>query len=338
MQEQSFKERDGLQRLLKNDISVIVDKDNGDDLFILKDEFEPWEDTHCRIDLLALDQDGNFVVIELKRSEDGGHMDLQALRYAAMISTMTFQQAVAAHAKFLGKSKTTEDAKAAILKFLGWTEPSEDFGKSVRIILVSPDFSKALTTTVLWLNNNVRLDISCIRIRPYNLQQRTLLEVDQIIPLREAQEYTVRFKEKQEENQHVAESNADHTRFDLIVDGKTYPKRWKNDIIWQAVDLAVKAGISLTQLQAIFPQQRRLFVVDGNLSLEAFLDAAEARRASENRSFDRKRYFLDDEHLFHIEGKTCALSNQWSFESLSLIGEINSYLPPEKKMSYSKCT
>ena len=223
MQEQSFKERDGLQRLLKNDISVIVDKDNGDDLFILKDEFEPWEDTHCRIDLLALDQDGNFVVIELKRSEDGGHMDLQALRYAAMISTMTFQQAVAAHAKFLGKSKTTEDAKAAILKFLGWTEPSEDFGKSVRIILVSPDFSKALTTTVLWLNNNDRLDISCIRIRPYNLQQRTLLEVDQIIPLREAQEYTVRFKEKQEENQHVAESNADHTRFDLIVDGKTYP-------------------------------------------------------------------------------------------------------------------
>jgi hypothetical protein len=32
-------------------------------------------------------------------------------------------------------------------------------------------------------------------MRPYNLQQRTLLEVDQLIPLREAQEYTVRLKE-----------------------------------------------------------------------------------------------------------------------------------------------
>lgn len=97
MQEQSFRERDDLQRLLKNSISVI-----SDDLFVIAEEFSQWEDSRRRIDLLAVDRTGNLVIIELKRSEDGGHMDLQALRYAAMISTMTFQQAVGAHAKFLG--------------------------------------------------------------------------------------------------------------------------------------------------------------------------------------------------------------------------------------------
>ena len=74
LHEQSFKERDDLQRLLKDDLSVI-----GDDLFLIKEEFSQWEDSKRRIDLLALDRNGSLVVIELKRTEDGGHMELQGL-------------------------------------------------------------------------------------------------------------------------------------------------------------------------------------------------------------------------------------------------------------------
>ena len=33
------------------------------------------------------------MVIELKRSEDGGFMDLQAIRYAGMVTGMTFEHA-----------------------------------------------------------------------------------------------------------------------------------------------------------------------------------------------------------------------------------------------------
>ena len=235
----------------------------------------------------------------------------------------------------LGGPNETDAAKEAILKFLDLAAQPEDFGKSVRIILVSPDFSKALTTTVLWLRDSGRLDVSCVRIRPYELQQRTILEVDEIIPLPEAQDYTVRFKEKQEENRHVAESNADHTRFNLTVNGKTYPNLWKNQIIWQATASAVQFGISLKQLESIFPQ-RCLIVVDGTLSGEAFLAAAEAKKTFGGYVFDRRRYFLDDDHLLPLEGKTCALSNQWSMASLPVIDKIASALPPEVKMTYSK--
>lgn len=329
MQEQFFKEREDLQRLLKNSISVV-----GDDLFVLAEEFSQWEDSRCRVDLLAVDRSGKLVVIELKRSEDGGHMDLQALRYAAMISTMTFQQAVYAHAKFLGDPKATDDAEAAILEFLEWSEPSEDFGKFVRIILVSPGFDPELTTSVLWLND-CGLDINCVRIRPYNLQERTLLEVDQIIPLPEEKDYRVRLKEKQEEIRHSTESNVDFTHYDLKVNETIYRNAWKRNLIWQAVYTAVQAGVSLSQLEAIF-SQRRLIVVNGTLSGEDFIAAAEAKNTSDGYVFNRRRYFLDDDHLLHIEGKTCALSNQWGITNLPLIDEIASILPPEMKMSYSK--
>ena len=329
MQGQSFRERDDLQRLLKGSISVI-----SDDLFLIAEEFSQWEDSRRRIDLLAVDRAGNLVVIELKRSEDGGHMDLQALRYAAMISTMTFQQAVAAHAKLLGDPAVTAEAEAAILDFLGWSEPSEDFGKSVRIILVSPDFSKELTTAVLWLNDS-GLDIRCVRMRPYNLQQRTLVEVDQIIPLPEAEQYTVRLKEKQEENRLTNKSSADFTHYDLTVNGKAYPNLWKRNLIRQAIAIAVDAGVTLSQLESILPY-RRLIVVDGTLSGEAFLAAAEAKKTSDGYVFNRGRYFMDDDQLLHLEGKTCALSTQWGIGNLPIVDKIAALLPPDVKMSYTK--
>ena len=69
-------ERKDLQRLLKSNISAL-----GDDLMVISEEFGDWEDSKRRIDLLCLDKRANVVVAELKRTEDGGHMELQALRY-----------------------------------------------------------------------------------------------------------------------------------------------------------------------------------------------------------------------------------------------------------------
>lgn len=97
LQETSFissgiRERSDLQRLLRDSISVI-----DPDLMVITEEFGEWEDSRRRIDLLCLDRSGNLVVIELKRTEDGGHMELQAIRYAAMVSTMTFAKIVSVH-------------------------------------------------------------------------------------------------------------------------------------------------------------------------------------------------------------------------------------------------
>jgi hypothetical protein len=188
-----LREREDLQRLLKKQIDVIAP-----DTLVVAEEFGEWEESKRRIDLLALDKDANLVVIELKRTEDGGHMELQAIRYAAMVSTMTFERVVDVYDRYLKRNGSSEDAKAAILDFLDWEEPDEDlFAKDVRILLMSANFSKELTTAVMWLNDR-DLDIRCIRVMPYHDNGRTLIDVQQVIPLPEATEYQVQIREKEQ--------------------------------------------------------------------------------------------------------------------------------------------
>jgi hypothetical protein len=190
-----LRERSDIQRLLRTQIDVI-----SDGLYVLSEEFSDWEDSKRRIDILTVDADANLVVVELKRTIDGGHMELQALRYAAMVSAMTFERAVQIHATFLANiGEDPDKAESRLLEFLDWSEPDEEeFGAETKLILLSADFSRELTTSVMWLNKR-GLDIRCIRMRPYQDGERTLVDVQQIIPLPEAHEYQVQLKEKDNE-------------------------------------------------------------------------------------------------------------------------------------------
>ncbi len=117
--EAGYKEREHLQSLLKQKIEIIAP-----DTLVIAEEFGNWEDSNRRIDLLGVDKEANLVVSELKRSEDGGHMDLQAIRYAAMISPMTFDEAVETFANYLKTEGGKEDARRRLLDHFGIEEPS----------------------------------------------------------------------------------------------------------------------------------------------------------------------------------------------------------------------
>jgi hypothetical protein len=192
----SLLERRDLQRLLRRDISPV-----GDDLMVIAEEYGDWEDSNRRIDLLCLSKDADLVVVEIKRTEDGGHMELQAIRYAAMVSGMTFEQAVHAYARTSGLE--TEPAQAALLDFLQLdSDEVAQLSGEVRIILVSADFSTELTTAVLWLNEH-DLDITCLRLRPYRLGNDVLIDATQIIPLPEAADYAVKVRAQEHEKRKV---------------------------------------------------------------------------------------------------------------------------------------
>lgn len=187
----SVRERTDLQRLLRSQIDIV-----SPDTLIIAEEFGEWEDSRRRIDLLGIDQDAKLVVIELKRNDDGEEMDLQAIRYAAMVSTMTFEKAIEVYTTFLAKHDPQRDARKSLLDFLSWEEPDEDrFAQDVRMVLASADFSKELTTAVMWLNEQ-GLDIRCIRMKPYHDSGRILVDVQQAIPLPEAADYQVKLREK----------------------------------------------------------------------------------------------------------------------------------------------
>jgi hypothetical protein len=187
-------ERKDLQRLLKADISPL-----GDDLMVISEEFGDWEESSRRIDLLCLDKQARLVVVEIKRTDDGGHMELQGIRYAAMVSSMTLEQAINAYTKMLGAEESLPTAREAILEFLDLNSTEEvELTDEVRIILVSADFSAELTTSVIWLNKH-DLDITCIRLKPYKMGSQILIDATQIIPVPEAADYEIRIRQQSQE-------------------------------------------------------------------------------------------------------------------------------------------
>lgn len=191
----------GLQTYLANSIQIV-----NTDLLVISTEFSDWEDSNRSIDILCIDSDANLVVIEVKRTKDGGHMELQALRYSAMIAKMRFENAVKTYAKYLKKTNPELDAEENLLKFLGWDEILEpDFAQEVKIILVSADFSKELTTSILWLRDN-DIDIRCVRVKPQKDGEKLYFDIQQIIPLPESADYQVKLKEKAAEEREIREN------------------------------------------------------------------------------------------------------------------------------------
>ncbi len=241
---ESIKERDDLQRLIKKKVDII-----SPDTLVIAEEFSEWEGSKRRIDLLGIDSEANLVVIELKRTEDGGFMDLQALRYAAMVSTLTFDRAEKIFQKYLDDNATSEGAvqtkaREVLLAFLGWDAVDEEqFAQEARIVLASAEFSKELTTSVIWLNNQ-GLDIRCIRLKPYNDGDNLLLDVQQVIPLPEAEEYQVKIRDKQRKEKISRAQAKDRSLFTLLYNDEIEVEGFKkSDIGLNTLKTVEKYGL-----------------------------------------------------------------------------------------------
>ena len=328
---QGINERYDLQRLLMQEIEVIAP-----DTLIIAEEFCEWDESKRRIDLLGVDRDANLVVVELKRTEDGGHMELQAIRHAAMVSAMTFSQAVEVYARYLKRNNSTDDAETSLLQFLGWDDANKGtFGRDVRIVLVSAEFSKEITTSVLWLNER-DLDIRCVRLRPHALETRVLLDVQQVIPLPEASKYIEKFKEKAEEiRQQAKHGEGDSSKYDLTVDGNTLARLPKRRLVFEVVKAALAKGLPLEQIAAL-EAANRWISVDGELTAEQFQDKVSMLRARQGGKYDLRRYFSDDGELFHIDGKTYAFSNNWTLDTtIAFVDKLIDQLPPGS-VSYAR--
>jgi len=291
---EGIKERQHIQNALKKQISVIAP-----DLLIISEEFSEWSDSRRRIDLLAIDKDANIVIIELKRTETGEHMDLQAIRYASMVSTLRFDRAIEIFDKYLQTINSKLNAENEILGFLGWEEKSDDFASDVRVILVSSDFSKELTTSVMWLNEK-GLDIQCYRMIPYKFNEKILIDIQQIIPLPEAQSYQIKVKEQKEERKELRQGSRDNTKYDFNGEIEL-GKRGLVQKVWKKY-IKANQGISYDKLLEDFPNEIR-----GKMFTELENALEQQKRDSNNLT----RYFIAEDEILVIQDKKYVISNQW---------------------------
>lgn len=239
-----LRERDDLQRLLRTNVEVL-----GDDLLVVAEEYSLFQDARRRIDLLAVDRRGQLVVIELKRTEDGGHGELQALRYGAMVSTMVYEDLIAAFAHY--NAATEAEARTRLDNWLEDADPPGQLASTVRLVLVSAEFSTEVTGTVLWLNEQYGMDISCWRLRPYRLDDEVLLELAQIIPLPEAGDFQVQQRRKGATAAAARASDAgrDYTKYDITVQDHHLGPLSKQGAVKNALRLLYDAGVSLDRLR-----------------------------------------------------------------------------------------
>ena len=68
-----------------------------------------------------------------------------------------------------------------------------------RIVLVAANFRKEVTSTVLWLRNYHGVDIKCIKVTPYKDGEKLYLDVEQIIPIQDIEDYQIRLTAKKQE-------------------------------------------------------------------------------------------------------------------------------------------
>jgi len=277
------------------------------DCLVIQEEFNNWENSQRRIDLLCVDKSFNLVVVELKRDEQGAHMELQAVRYAAMVSQMTFVEAADCYQKYLDKENSTINAAQEILIFCEKEERDiAHFNENVRIILISADFSKEITNTVLWLNNK-GLNISCFKLTPYLHLSKLLVNFEQIIPLPEAKDFLVRQKRKEIEVMNANEKNEkDYSKF--LFKGTIYNKR---NLAFELMNdwITDKSPESIEAINTVFGKEiHRSLVKDEN-------DVTSSRR---------DRFHLEAIEL--ISGETVLITNQWSIGSVQrLINKFESF-------------
>lgn len=172
----------------------------GEDLLVVSIEFDRFSNSSDRLDVLALDRSGNLVVIELKRDSAAGYADLQAIRYAAMVSSMTVEVLIpyyiAYRKKYYDETLSEGEAHDQIVRFVE-SDSFTEFSNKPRIILCSEGFSQELTATVLWLSK-YNIDISCVKITPYKVDQQVVIVPKVVIPLEEAKQYLIDIKRKEE--------------------------------------------------------------------------------------------------------------------------------------------
>ncbi len=226
--ELGFTERKHLQEWLAHQPDAL-----GEELLIIQKEFDGFDDTRERLDLLALDKDGNLVIIENKLDDSGRDVVWQALKYASYCASLTKAQIVEVYQQYLNRYQPHSnsgieageplaqagqpaDAAALICEFLDAPDLDEvklNLGNSQRLMLVAANFRKEVTSTALWLLGQ-GISVQCFKVTPYALGEQLLLNIDQIIPTPEAKELMIGIsaKEAEEKSTEVVLKNRHQVR------------------------------------------------------------------------------------------------------------------------------
>lgn len=253
-----------VEDMLRKNIDIICD---GDESMLIVGQ-QVVNESMGRNDLMALDDSGNIVLIEIKRDKKDMEarkesFEFQAIRYAASCSTIKDYSELLekAYIPYIKKhfdefkQDDKDDAKnIAEEKLSNFVKLNNitNFNVSQRIVLVASEFDEQTVSAVAWLVKN-NLDIRCYTVKPYKINNCILLDVDKLLQVSSINDYFVQLKNPGVTS--VLNPNKGH---------KTILPKIKDMLEWGVV----KAGDQLYCLDSSENKHYAILQSDGRVELE----------------------------------------------------------------------
>jgi len=220
-----------IEAFLKDNIELIAEgggNDKRENLLIVGQQVI--DSSNGRCDLVALDGEGNLVLIEVKRDKEDMHsraepLEIQAIRYAAAMARintpeMLIESMFSSYLERQGVTDptltATEKARRELGKFLDNNFAGSNFNRRQRIVLVASSFDERTLSACSWLIQN-GVDITVIGIKPMRLPGGLdVLNIERLLPPRELGDYLLDIKVPGKSSAASSISNANKsTRRDL---------------------------------------------------------------------------------------------------------------------------
>jgi hypothetical protein len=188
MLKQIRKLEEDLEDWIENDPSIL-----GEDLLVIGRQILIPE-VRDKIDLLALDTNGNTVIIELKRGRIKDPVDIQAIRYASYVSRWDYN-ALENQARNYFLEKGEDEDFTLNDKFEKFLEDAvidqvPDQNQEQRIIIVGRKLVDKLGSVALWLIQH-RVDMKVIEVSLFKDEQSLFLQPKLVIPLPTAKKFEI---------------------------------------------------------------------------------------------------------------------------------------------------
>lgn len=199
--ELGFREREHLQEWIANNPNSL-----GEELLIIQKEFSGFNETNERLDLLALDKFGNLVIIENKLDDSGKDVTWQVIKYASYCASLTKQDILKIYQDYLGSSANAQEMISEFYDNKDISEIVLNQGlNSQRLILIAANFRREVTSTVLWLMN-FKIRLQCFKVTPYAFDKQLFLNVEQILPTKDTEDFAISIATKAQDEIEVQET------------------------------------------------------------------------------------------------------------------------------------
>lgn len=210
-----------IEEILRCNIEILCDDEDEESMLIVGRQVE--NEKRGRSDLTAVDNNGNMVLIEVKRDRRDIEsrreaFEFQAIRYAASYATIESPDELVekVYVPYIEKYRSEfehgdltsyEFASRKLNDFLRANDCLNNFNNKQRIILVASDYDEQTLSAVAWLNSN-DVNISCYKLTPYIINDEIYLKTDKLLPVTNYDDYYVNLMNRSPDNEKKKKSVA----------------------------------------------------------------------------------------------------------------------------------